>query len=107
MTDRLNGVTRENLTGIRVVRAFNAEKYQEHKFDKTNTELADITRFVDRVMSVMSPMMYMVMNGITLVIYCIGAYLIGKEKIYESHLFEKADECRMHVEEVLKRALEA
>ena len=77
LTDRLNGVTRENLTGIRVVRAFNAEKYQEHKFDKTNTELADITRFVDRVMSVMSPMMYMVMNGITLVIYCIGAYLIG------------------------------
>lgn len=77
LTDRLNGVTRENLTGIRVVRAFNAEKYQEHKFDKTNTELADITRFVDRVMSVMSPMIYMVMNGITLVIYCIGAYLIG------------------------------
>ena len=77
LTDKLNGVTRENLTGIRVVRAFNAEKYQEHKFDKSNTELADITRFVDRVMSVMSPMMYMVMNGVTLAIYCIGAYLIS------------------------------
>ncbi len=77
LTDRLNGVTRENLTGIRVVRAFNAEKYQEHKFDKVNTELADITRFVDRVLSVMSPMMYMIMNGITLVIYVVGAYLIG------------------------------
>ena len=77
LTDKLNGVTRENLTGIRVVRAFNAEKYQEHKFNKSNTELSDITRFVDRVMSVMSPMMYMVMNGVTLAIYCIGAYLIS------------------------------
>ncbi len=77
LTDRLNGVTRENLTGIRVVRAFNAEKYQEHKFDKSNTELADINRFVDRVMSVMSPVMYLIMNGITLVIYFLGAYLIG------------------------------
>lgn len=77
LTDRLNSVTRENLTGIRVVRAFNAEKYQEHKFDKSNTELADINRFVDRVLSVMSPMMYLIMNGITLTIYVIGAYLIG------------------------------
>ncbi len=77
LTDKLNGVTRENLTGIRVVRAFNAEKYQEHKFNKSNTGLSDITRFVDRVMSVMSPMMYMVMNGVTLAIYCIGAYLIS------------------------------
>ncbi|MBR0133725.1 ABC transporter ATP-binding protein [Candidatus Saccharibacteria bacterium] len=77
LTDKLNGVSRENLTGIRVVHAFNAEKYQEHKFDKSNTELADITRFVDRVLSVMSPMMYLVMNGITLVIYVLGAYLIG------------------------------
>ena len=77
LTDRLNGVTRENLNGIRVVRAFNAEKYQEHKFDKSNTELADITRFVDRALSVMSPMIYLVMNGVTLAIYFIGAYLIG------------------------------
>lgn len=77
LTDRLNGVTRENLTGIRVVRAFNAEKYQEHKFDKSNTELARINRFVDRVMSVMSPVMYLIMNGITLVIYFLGAYLIS------------------------------
>ncbi len=77
LTDKLNSVTRENLTGIRVVRAFNAEKYQEHKFDKSNTELADINRFVDRVLSVMSPMMYLIMNGITLTIYVIGAYLIG------------------------------
>ncbi|MBP5656622.1 ABC transporter ATP-binding protein [Candidatus Saccharibacteria bacterium] len=78
LTDKLNGVTRENLTGIRVVRAFNAEKYQEHKFDAANTEVADTTRFVDRVLSVMSPMMYLVMNGITLAIYFIGAFVISE-----------------------------
>lgn len=78
LTDRLNGVTRENLTGIRVVRAFNAEKYQENKFDIANTKVSDTTRFVDRVLSVMSPMMYMIMNGITLTIYLIGATLISR-----------------------------
>ena len=78
LTDRLNGVTRENLTGIRVVRAFNAERYQEQKFDSVNMEVADTTRFVDRVLSIMSPMMYLVMNGITLTIYLIGAVLISK-----------------------------
>ena len=77
LTDKLNGVSRENLTGIRVVHAFNAEKYQEHKFDRSNTELANTARFVDRVLSVMSPMMYLLMNGITLVIYVLGAYMIG------------------------------
>lgn len=77
LTDKLNGVSRENLTGIRVVHAFNAEKYQEHKFDRSNTELANITRFVDRVLSVLSPMMYLIMNGITLAIYVLGAYIIG------------------------------
>ena len=77
LTDKLNGVSRENLTGIRVVHAFNAEKYQEHKFDRSNTELANVTRFVDRVLSILSPMMYLIMNGITLVIYVLGAYLIG------------------------------
>ena len=77
LTDKINSVSRENLTGIRVVHAFNAEKYQERKFDRSNTELANVTRFVDRVLSVMSPMMYLIMNGITLVIYVLGAYLIG------------------------------
>lgn len=81
LTDKINGVTRENLTGIRVVRAFNAEKYQERKFDKTNTELADITCFADRILSIMSPAMYLVMNGITLVIYCIGASLINSAEL--------------------------
>ena len=78
LTDSLNGVTRENLTGIRVVRAFNAEKYQENKFDIANTKVADTTRFVNRVLSLMSPMMYLVMNGITLTIYLIGASLISQ-----------------------------
>jgi len=78
LTDKLNSVTRENLTGIRVVRAFNAEKYQERKFDTANTEVADTTRFVNRVLSAMSPMMYLVMNGITLAIYFIGAFLISE-----------------------------
>lgn len=78
LTDKLNGVTRENLTGIRVVRAFNAERYQEHKFNTVNTEVADTTRFVDRILSVVSPMMYLVMNGITLTIYLIGAVLISQ-----------------------------
>lgn len=77
LTDRLNGITRENLNGIRVVRAFNAEKYQEQKFDRSNTELTDINRFIFRVMSVMGPTMYLIMNGITLAIYIIGAYLIS------------------------------
>ena len=81
LTDRLNGVTRENLTGIRVVRAFNAEKYQENKFDRSNTELANTTRFVDRVMSIMSPTMYLIMNGVTLAIYFVGAYLISNSQM--------------------------
>lgn len=77
LTDRLNGVTRENLNGIRVVRAFNAEKYQEKKFEKTNKGLTDIQIFVQNVFSIMSPAMYLVMYGITLVIYFMGAYIIN------------------------------
>ena len=76
LTDRLNGVTRENLNGIRVVRAFNAEKYQEKKFEKTNKDLTDIQIFVQNVFSIMSPAMYLVMHGVTLAIYFIGAYII-------------------------------
>lgn len=78
LTDRLNGVMQENLKGIRVVRAFNAEKYQEKKFDVPNTEVANTVRFVDRVLSIMSPTMYLVMNGVTLSIYLIGATLISQ-----------------------------
>lgn len=77
LTDKLNGVTRENLTGIRVVRAFNAERYQEKKFAKTNNELTNKHLFNARLMAIMSPMMYFVMNGVTLAIYVSGAYIIA------------------------------
>lgn len=76
LIDKVNGVTRENLTGIRVVRAFNAEKYQEDKFEKVNDKLTNQQLFNQKAFSVMSPIMYMVMNGLVLGIYFIGAYLI-------------------------------
>lgn len=77
LTDRINGITRENLTGIRVVRAFNAEKYQEKKFNNTNDELTKTQLFNERMLSILSPTMYFVMNFLTVVIYVIGAYLIS------------------------------
>ena len=76
LTDKLNEVTRENLTGIRVVRAFNAEKYQENKFENTNNELTNIMLFNQKKFAFMQPIMYLVMYGLTLSIYFIGAYLI-------------------------------
>lgn len=76
LTDRVNNSIRENLTGIRVVRAFNAEKYQENKFDMINSELTKTQLFNQRAMSVLSPMMYLVMYMLTLSIYFIGASLI-------------------------------
>ena len=76
LTDSLNNVTRESLNGIRVIRAFNAEKYQESKFSKVNNDLTDLQLFNQRTFAIMSPMMYLVMNLITLVIYYIGANLI-------------------------------
>lgn len=77
LTDRINGITRENLTGIRVVRAFNAEKYQEKKFNNTNTDLTKTQLFNERMLSILSPTMYFVMNFLTVVIYVIGAYIIS------------------------------
>ncbi|MCI5702556.1 MAG: ABC transporter ATP-binding protein/permease [Erysipelotrichaceae bacterium] len=76
LTDSLNNVTRESLNGIRVIRAFNAEKYQESKFSKVNNDLTNLQLFNQRTFAIMSPMMYLVMNLITLVIYYIGANLI-------------------------------
>ena len=76
LIDKLNGVTRENLTGIRVVRAFNAEGYQEKKFDKANTDLTDLQLYNQKKFAIMSPVMYMIMYCLTLGIYFIGAYLI-------------------------------
>jgi ATP-binding cassette subfamily B protein len=76
MTDELNRVTRENLTGLRVVRAYNAEEYQQAKFDRANTDLAKAHLFTGRTMAFMMPSIQLVMNGLTLSIYWIGAYLI-------------------------------
>lgn len=74
--DKVNNVTRENLTGIRVVRAFNGEEYQKEKFEKENTELTNLQTFNQRTMGIMSPIMYLIMNGLTLAIYFVGAYII-------------------------------
>ena len=81
LTDRLNGVTRENLTGLRVVRAYNAESYQEKKFSKANDAFTNTQLFTGRVMALMSPLMMLVMNGLTLAIYWIGASLMNAGQI--------------------------
>lgn len=76
LTDRLNLVTRENLTGIDVIRAYNAETYQTKKFDEANTNFTNTNIFVNRVMAVMHPSIFIIMNALTLAIYWIGAFLI-------------------------------
>ncbi|HWP21226.1 MAG TPA: ABC transporter ATP-binding protein, partial [Candidatus Cryosericum sp.] len=76
LTDNLNHVTMENLTGLRVVRAYNAEDYQQAKFEKANTELTNTQLFTSRSMAVLMPLMTLLMSGLTLSIYWIGAYLI-------------------------------
>ena len=84
-TDKINLVTRENLTGIRVVRAYNAEKYQEEKFDKANNDLTNTNLYTNRIMAIMHPGMTLIMSGLSLGIYWVGAYLINfagtKEKL--------------------------
>ena len=77
LTDKLNGITRENLSGIRVVRAFNAEDYEEKKFNVINDELTDTVLFNQKKFALFMPVMYLVMNGVTLAIYLTGAYLIN------------------------------
>lgn len=76
LTDRLNLVTRENLTGINVIRAYNAEEYQTEKFEEANTEFTGTNIFVNRIMAIMHPSIFIIMNALTLSIYWIGAYLI-------------------------------
>lgn len=83
LTDNLNRVTRENLTGIRVVRAYNAEQYQEEKFEKANDELTQNNLFAQRVMAIMMPGMNIIMNGLTLAIYWIGAFLINEAQMMD------------------------
>ncbi len=77
LTDNLNRVTMENLSGLRVVRAYNAEGYQEAKFEKANEEITDTQLYTSRGMAVIMPVMYLMMSGLSLAIYWIGAYLIN------------------------------
>lgn len=76
LTDRLNLVTRENLTGIEVIRAYNAEDYQTNKFKEVNDDFTDTNIFVNKIMAVMQPSISIIMNALTLSIYWIGAILI-------------------------------
>ena len=77
LTDNINRITRENLTGLRVVRAYNAEEYQKNKFETANAELTNTNLTAHRVMSLLSPLMNAVMSGLPLAIYWIGAFLIN------------------------------
>lgn len=83
LLDKINGITRENLTGIRVVRAFNAEDYQENKFEETNSKLTKIQLFNQRTFGIMQPIMYLIMYFSTLAIYFIGAYMIDASLMSE------------------------
>ncbi|AWN20750.1 ABC transporter ATP-binding protein [Streptococcus sobrinus] len=81
LTDALNSTTRESLTGVRVVRAYNAEDYQDKKFRQENESLTKLNLFVYRLMSLMNPVMTMVFSGLTLAIYWIGAHLLNDVKV--------------------------
>ena len=83
LIDKLNGVERENLQGIRVVRAFNAEKYSEVKFDKVNNDLTSNQLKNQKLFAILSPVMYLVMNGLSLSIYIIGAILISNSLLID------------------------
>ena len=83
LTDKLNSITRESLTGIRVVRAYNAEDYQDKKFEEANEEVTRINLFVSRLMAIMNPIMMAISSGLVLAIYWIGAYLINDASLTE------------------------
>jgi ATP-binding cassette, subfamily B, multidrug efflux pump len=81
LTDNLNRVTREHLTGIRVVHAYNAERYQEEKFEKANNDLTKTNLFTSRTMAILFPTMGLIMSGLSLAIYWIGAFLINQASL--------------------------
>lgn len=83
LIDNINDKTRENLTGVRVIRAFNAEKYQEDRFEDANQKLTNTQMFNQRMMSIMSPTMYLIMNLLPLSIYVIGAGLINSAGMFD------------------------
>lgn len=86
LTDDLNNVTRENLTGLRVVRAYDAEDYQNEKFERANEALTRNNLIANRIMGLMMPAMTMVMSGISLIVYWVGSYQINASKIEYSNL---------------------
>ena len=77
LTDDLNNATRENISGVRVVRAFNADEYQHNKFEKINNNVMRNNLFTSRLMGLMMPVLQLCMSGLTLAIYWIGAYVIN------------------------------
>ncbi len=81
LTDQLNRVTREHLTGLRVVRAYNAEPYQEQKFAEANDALTKTGLFTGRLMAAMDPGFMLIMNGMNMVIYLLGAYILNAADI--------------------------
>ena len=81
LIDKINNVTRESITGIRVKRAFNAEKYQEERFAKVNSDLTNMQLFNQKCFAILNPIMMLVMNGLTLGIYMIGTFLINNAVI--------------------------
>ena len=83
LTDNINRITRENLTGLRVVRAYNAEEYQKAKFEGANTDITENNKKALRIMSIMFPSMMLIMNGLSLIVYWIGAYLIDAAPLAE------------------------
>lgn len=84
LTDNINRVTRENLTGIRVVRASNAEDYQDKKFEKCNVELSKTHLFASRIMAIMGSCMSLLLSGLSLAIYWIGAYIVKDGKSFDN-----------------------
>lgn len=83
LTDKLNAVTRESLMGIRVIRAYNAEVYQDAKFEATNNEVTRLNLFVNNLMAIFNPIMSGISSGLTLAIYWIGAYLIASANLFD------------------------
>lgn len=83
LTDKLNAVTRESLMGIRVIRAYNAEDYQDAKFEATNNEVTRLNLFVNNLMAIFNPIMSGISSGLTLAIYWIGAYLIATANLFD------------------------
>ncbi|MBE0699522.1 MAG: hypothetical protein IH586_21575 [Anaerolineaceae bacterium] len=81
LVDRLNLVTRENLSGMMVIRSFNMQPFEEKRFDKANQELTSTTLFVSRVMATMFPSMMVIMNALSLAIIWVGAHQVAQSKM--------------------------